>query len=184
MTARRAAERPRRAGLRGWLAGIRRWARFKLLQLLRAPGGPTFVATGFAVGFFCEMFTLPTYGLAFFLIFPLIYVLRGSLAGALVGFVLGKVVYLPLAYLHSVVGGWVLPTRLSFHLPLIGEEINRMLLLNLKLIVGGMVDGLWIGAVLFIAMRSLLLYLAAQRKERRRLRRRPGAAAEPDIARG
>lgn len=183
MTARRAAERPRRAGLRGWLAGIRRWARFKLLQLLRAPGGPTFVATGFAVGFSARCSRCRR-TVSRFLDLSAHLCAAGSLAGALVGFVLGKVVYLPLAYLHSVVGGWVLPTRLSFHLPLIGEEINRMLLLNLKLIVGGMVDGLWIGAVLFIAMRSLLLYLAAQRKERRRLRRRPGAAAEPDIARG
>ncbi|WP_245851092.1 DUF2062 domain-containing protein [Paenibacillus herberti] len=171
-----------RTQLRSWPGGAKRWMRYKLLQLLRAPGGPTFVAMGFSIGFFCEMFTLPTYGLAFFLIFPLIYLLRGSLAGALVGFVIGKIIYLPLAYLHSLVGGWVLPAHMNLHLPLVGEKINHMLLLNLKLIVGGMVDGLWIGALLFIAVRAVLLYLTAKRKERRRLKRHPVGTPVGDMA--
>lgn len=136
------------------------------------------MAMGFSVGFFCEMFTLPTYGLAFFLIFPLVYLLRGSLAGALVGFALGKIIYLPLMYVHKAVGGWVLPSHMEMHLPLVGDKFNHMLLLNLKLIVGGIVDGLWIGALLFITVRSVLVYVKAKRKERRRMRRISAAPAE------
>ncbi|CDN45287.1 MULTISPECIES: DUF2062 domain-containing protein [Paenibacillus] len=152
-------------------ARIGRWIRYKFIQLLRAPGGPSFVAMGFSIGLFCEMFTLPTYGLAFFLIFPLIYMLRGSLAGALIGFVIGKVIYLPFAYLHNKVGGWVLPTHLVFDIPFVGAEVNRFLLLNFKLIVGGVIDGIWLGALLFFPVRALLRYYAARRKEKRRLRR-------------
>ena len=153
------------------LQRMKRWVRYKLLQLMRAPGGPSFVAMGFSIGLFCEMFTLPTYGLAFFLIFPLIYLLRGSLASALIAFVIGKIIYLPLAYMHTKVGGFVLPSRLTFHIPFVGAEVNHFLLLNVKLIVGGAIDGLWMGVLIYFPVRSLLRYFTSKRKEKRKLRR-------------
>ncbi len=63
------------------------------------------VAMGFSIGIFVEMFTLPTGGLAFLLIFPLVYLLRASVASALLGFMFGKVIYLPLMFFSSPDGG-------------------------------------------------------------------------------
>lgn len=80
------------------LRSIGRWFRYKYLQLTRAKGGPALVAMGFSIGIFVEMFTLPTGGLAFLLIFPLVYLLRASVASALLGFMFGKVIYLPLMF--------------------------------------------------------------------------------------
>ncbi|WP_325049978.1 DUF2062 domain-containing protein [Cohnella faecalis] len=62
------------------------------------------VAMGFAIGIAVEMFTLPTLGFAFVLIFPLVYLFKGNLPAALVGFVVGKVIYLPMAILNTMVG--------------------------------------------------------------------------------
>ena len=57
----------------------KRWFKYKYILLLRAKGGPSKVARGFSVGLFVEMFTLPTFGFAFVLIFPLVYLLRANL---------------------------------------------------------------------------------------------------------
>lgn len=100
------------------------------------------------------MFTLPTYGLAFFLIFPLIYWLRASFAGALVGFVFGKVIFIPVAFVNSMVGGAVLPDHLRFRIPFLPHWLNHALLVNLKLIVGGVIDGVLLGALFYFPSDS------------------------------
>ncbi|MCQ6558652.1 DUF2062 domain-containing protein [Paenibacillus mendelii] len=150
---------------------IKRWIKYKYSQLMRAPGGASFVALGFAIGIAVEMFTLPTYGLAFFLIFPLIYWLNASLAGALLGFVVGKVIYIPAAFVNSMVGGWVLPTNLKIHVPLAPEWIDHILLVNLKLIVGGIIDGILLGFVFYFSVRWAIQLVADKRREKRKERR-------------
>ncbi|MED1822580.1 DUF2062 domain-containing protein [Brevibacillus agri] len=61
-------------------------------KLIRMKGAPSFVARGFSVGIFVEFITLPTFGLAFLLLFPLIRLFRASLPAGLIAFVIGKLV--------------------------------------------------------------------------------------------
>lgn len=150
---------------------IKRWLKLKYTELMRAPGGPSFVALGFAIGIAIEMITLPTYGLAFFLIFPLVYWLRASLTGALIGFVAGKIIYLPIAFVNTIVGGWILSDKLNPHIPYAPHWLDHALLVNMKLIVGGTIDGLLLGFLFYFPVRFAIHYMAEKRREKRRLKR-------------
>lgn len=145
--------------------------KYKYLQLLRARGGGAKVAKGFSIGLAIEMFTLPTAGLAFFFIFPLVYLLRASLAGALIGFVFGKIIYIPFSFLNGYVGGFLLPKNVVVHVPYVPDWINNLIILNLKLIVGGVVDGIVLGLIFYLPMKWLIDYVTNKRMEKRRIRR-------------
>jgi uncharacterized protein len=69
--------------------------KYEYYKLIRMKGAPSFVALGFAIGIFVEFITLPTFGIAFLLLFPLVKAFRCSMPAAIIGFVMGKVV-LPL----------------------------------------------------------------------------------------
>lgn len=148
-----------------------RWLKFKYMLLIRAKGGASMVAMGFAIGLAIEMFTLPTLGFAFLLIFPLVYLLRGNLPAALVGFVLGKLIYIPMMIPNTIVGGWVLPNHISFHLSFVPQWVNDLLLTNLKLIVGGMIDGVLLGVLFYFPIRYSINAFKEKRRVRRRQRR-------------
>ncbi|RKP53990.1 DUF2062 domain-containing protein [Cohnella endophytica] len=153
------------------LQKLRRWLKYKYMMLIRAKGGASIVAMGFAIGLAIEMFTLPTLGFAFVLIFPLCYLLRGNLPAALIGFVFGKVIYIPMMYPNSKVGGWILPKHLSIQFPIFPEWVNHLLLTNLKLIVGGIVDGIILGLLCYFPIRYSLNAFKAKRKEKRKANR-------------
>jgi uncharacterized protein (DUF2062 family) len=146
----------------------KRWLKFKYTLLLRAKGGASSVALGFAVGIAVEMFTLPTAGLAFFLIFPLVYFFRASLAAALIGFVFGKLIYIPLAFLNGMVGGWILPEQMAINISFLPGWLNGFLLVNLKLIVGGVIDGALLGALFYLPVKYSIQYMADKRREKQR----------------
>jgi uncharacterized protein len=150
----------------------KRWFKYKYLLLLRAKGGPSMVARGFSIGLFVEMFTLPTAGFAFVLIFPLVYLLRANFAGALIGFVFGKVIYIPFSILNKQVGDWLAPKHfkmyLIHHLPHILSNIIRS---GLDLIIGGMVVGIALAIIAYFPIRLLLQYHSNRRKEKRRIRK-------------
>jgi uncharacterized protein (DUF2062 family) len=151
---------------------IKRWTKYKYLLLLRAKGGPSKVATGFSIGLAIEMFTLPTGGLAFFLIFPLIYLFRGSLAGALIGFVFGKIIYIPFAFLNKKVGAFVVPKPFKYylihHLP---NWLSQIVRGSLDLIFGGMIVGAILGIIVYFPILFLLKYHTHRRKEKRKMRK-------------
>ncbi|MFC5530128.1 DUF2062 domain-containing protein [Cohnella yongneupensis] len=148
-----------------------RWLKYKYLMLMRAKGGASMVAMGFAIGIAVEMFTLPTLGFAFILIFPLVYVLKGNFPAALIGFVIGKLIYIPMIYPNRKVGAWVLPSHLSFHYSFLPEWVNNLLLENLKLIVGGIIDGALLGLLCYFPIKMSINGFKAKRKEKRRLNR-------------
>ncbi|MCZ8516514.1 DUF2062 domain-containing protein [Paenibacillus filicis] len=151
---------------------IKRWFKYKYLLLTRAKGGPSLVAMGFSIGLFVEMFTLPTAGLAFFLIFPLIYLFRASMAAALIGFVFGKVIYIPMSFLNRMVGGWVLPRGARHNLlHMLPSWLDTFIKFNLKLIVGGMIVGAVLGILCYFPIKWLLELYHHNRKERRRKRK-------------
>jgi uncharacterized protein (DUF2062 family) len=130
------------------------------------------VARGFSIGLAVEMFTLPTGGLAFLLIFPLIYLFRANFAGALIGFVFGKVIYIPFAFLNKRVGEFLIPKGtkryLIHHLPQLLSNIIRG---SLDLIVGGMVVGAVLALIAYFPIMFLLRYHADRRKEKRKRRK-------------
>jgi uncharacterized protein len=162
------------------LAGLRRWVKYKYLLLMRAKGGASRVAMGFAIGLAVEMFTLPTFGFAFLLIFPLVYVLKGNLPAALIGFVFGKIIYLPMAFLNAMVGGWMLPHHFHVHIPFLYHWVNRLISASLKLIIGGMINGAILGALLYFPIKISLEKYKNRRREKRKLKKR--ARLETPIA--
>ncbi|MFE5318666.1 DUF2062 domain-containing protein [Paenibacillus sp. NPDC056579] len=151
---------------------ILRWLKYKYVLLTRAKGGPGMVAMGFSIGLAIEMFTLPTVGLAFFLIFPFVYLLRGSMAAALIGFVFGKVIYIPMTYFHMKVGGLLMPRELrKFLTDYLPDWMDTFIRSNLKLLLGGMVDGIILGLIVYFPIRWALEFYEAKRKEKRKLRK-------------
>lgn len=152
------------------LRGTTRWFKYRYLKLLRAKGGASKVARGFSIGIAVEMFTLPTFGLAAVLIIPLVYLLRASLPGALIGFVIGKVIYIPMAFLNRMVGNMVVPHSWHHHLDLLPHWLEKIIKPTLDLIIGGMINGALLGLVTFFPLWLLLEWYADKRKERRKRR--------------
>lgn len=149
--------------------GIIRWFKYKYLLLTRAKGGAAKAAMGFSIGLAVEMFTLPTFGLAFFLIFPLVYALGGSLAAALIGFVFGKIIYIPVAFVNAKVGSLVVPDRLNEWISFMPPWIEKALYMNAKLIAGGMIDGIILGVLAYYPVKYALELFRRRRAERKRL---------------
>ncbi|HEX7057090.1 MAG TPA: DUF2062 domain-containing protein [Bacilli bacterium] len=155
------------------LKRIKKWFKYKYLLLLRAKGGPSKVAKGFSIGLFIEMFTLPTIGIAFFLIFPLVYFFRASFAGALIGFVFGKVIYTAVFLLNKRVGGLVVSRAVEMRLhEMLPDWLGKVFVFNLKLIVGGIIDGAIMGIIVYFPVRLLLEVYARRRTEKRKLRKK------------
>jgi uncharacterized protein (DUF2062 family) len=150
---------------------FRRWMKYKYVMLMRAKGGASRVAMGFAIGIAIEMFTLPTFGFAFLLVFPLVYLLKGNLPAALIGFVIGKVIYLPMAFLNALVGGWMLPEHFTLHIPFVYGWVNRVLSTSLKLIIGGIINGVVLGVLFYFPIKASLEAFKNRRREKRKLRR-------------
>jgi uncharacterized protein (DUF2062 family) len=149
----------------------KRWFKYKYLQLLRAKGGPSMVARGFSIGLAIEMFTLPTGGLAFLLIFPLIYLFRANLAGALIGFVFGKIIYIPFAFLNKQVGETLVPKHFKHYLiHQLPNLLSNIVRGSLDLIIGGIVVGAVLGIIVYFPVMLLLQYHANRRKEKRKAR--------------
>ncbi|WP_306277258.1 DUF2062 domain-containing protein [Paenibacillus sp. Pae15] len=161
--------------------GIGRWFKYQYLLLTRAKGGPVMVALGFSIGLAVEMFTLPTAGLAFFLIFPLVYSLRASMGAALIGFVFGKVIYLPMSFINKQVGALVLPHGVTMHLQsILPEWLNTFLRLNMKLLVGGIINGAVLGLLVFYPVKWMLEWVDGKRKEKRRRRKEQLLSSEAE----
>lgn len=147
---------------------MKRWFKYQAIKLVRTKGEVTAVARGFCIGLAIEMFTLPTAGLVFFLIFPSVAVLRGRLASAFIGFVLGKVVYLPFAVLNERVGHWLLPEHFAVHFHMLPDWLNQLLTINLYLIAGGIVDGCILAMMVYFPLKKVLLWVQKHRRDKRR----------------
>jgi uncharacterized protein (DUF2062 family) len=153
------------------LRKIGRFFKYQYVKLLRAKGGASVVAMGFAVGLFVEMFNLPTYGTSFLLVFPLNFLFRGSFAAALVGFLFGKMIYIPMSIVNTKMAGWVLPRHFVVQISFLPSWINHALLLNLKLIIGGIIDGAILGLLFYFPIRYSINAYKRKRREKRRLNR-------------
>lgn len=91
-----------------------RWMRslkYQYLKLMRSSGGPSVVARSFALGLFIEFITLPTLGLAFFLLFPITRFTKGLFSVSLIGFLFGKVILPIFLTLNYKVGSILIKTK-------------------------------------------------------------------------
>lgn len=95
---------------------IYRKLKYEYYKLIRMKGAPSFVARGFSVGLFVEFITLPTFGLAFLLLFPLMKVFRGSLPAGLIAFVIGKLVLPVFMVINYKIGYAIVGKPLNEHL--------------------------------------------------------------------
>ncbi|MGN7471588.1 DUF2062 domain-containing protein [Brevibacillus sp. SAFN-007a] len=139
-------------------------------KLLRMKGAPAFVARGFSVGIFVEFITLPTFGLAFLLLFPLVKLFRASLPAALIAFFLGKLV-LPIFMVINYNIGYALVGKPLQHPAVQHQEAWQEWLVwvqkkGLAYFTGSAIMGLFVAAASYF-----LVYAALQLYRRKKARR-------------
>ncbi len=93
-----------------------RRAKYEYYKLIRMKGAPSIIARGFSVGIFIEFITLPTFGLAFILLYPLNILFRSSFAASLIGFVIGKMLLPLFMILNLKLGNTIVGKPLREHL--------------------------------------------------------------------
>ncbi|MEI7025970.1 DUF2062 domain-containing protein [Paenibacillus sp. y28] len=150
---------------------MKRYIKFKYLMLLRAKGGASMVAAGFSIGIAVEMFTLPTFGAAFLLLFPFVRLFRASMEGALIGFVAGKLVYSMFAFPNARLGRMLLGHKLEPIIDHISFLPHKLLSFYSQLLVGGIINGLLLGLLLYFPIRWFLQYMLTRRLQRRKERK-------------
>ncbi|WNC13190.1 DUF2062 domain-containing protein [Brevibacillus brevis] len=150
---------------------IYRKLKFEYYKLIRMKGAPSFVARGFSVGIFVEFITLPTFGLAFLLLFPLIKLFRASLPAGLIAFVIGKLilpVFMVINYKigYAIVGRPLNEHTVLGHMPPWEKWLMWMKDKGFAYLTGSAVVGLIVAIVGYF-----LVYAALQLYRRRRMRR-------------
>ncbi|WP_134686430.1 DUF2062 domain-containing protein [Brevibacillus migulae] len=90
-----------------WRKLIRK-AKYEYYKLIRMKGAPSFIARGFSVGMFVEFITLPTFGLAFLLLYPLNLLFRSSFSASLIAFVIGKMILPVFMFLNLKLGNKII----------------------------------------------------------------------------
>ncbi|NGQ95365.1 DUF2062 domain-containing protein [Brevibacillus sp. SYP-B805] len=95
---------------------LMRKAKYEYYKLIRMKGAPSFIARGFSVGIFIEFITLPTFGLAFILLYPMNLLFRSSFSAALIGFVIGKLVLPVFMILNFKLGNTIIGKPLKEHI--------------------------------------------------------------------
>jgi uncharacterized protein (DUF2062 family) len=98
-----------------WRKLIRK-AKFEYFKLIRMKGAASFIARGFSVGIFIEFITLPTFGLAFILLYPMNLLFRSSFSASLIGFVIGKLVLPIFMFLNFRLGNTIIGKPLQEHM--------------------------------------------------------------------
>lgn len=129
-------------------------------KLLHASGSPTMIARGFALGLFIEFLTLPTLGIAFFLLYPLAAWFRTSFSVSLIGFVMGKFLVPVFFYWSYLVGSKLIPMKQSIVgvTPSNHFSIAWMKESGLAFLSGSVVIGSIVALVSFIIIYYILLY--------------------------
>lgn len=149
---------------------IFRKLKLEYYRLIRMKGAPSFVARGFSVGIFVEFITLPTFGLAFLLLFPLVKLFRASLPASLIAFVIGKLVLPIFMVINYNLGYAITGKPLQEHLVHNNEPWEKWLIWmkekGLAYFTGSAVMGL------IVAFSSYFLVSAALQFYRRKRMRR------------
>lgn len=106
---------------------IYRKLKYEYYKLIRMKGAVSFIARGFSVGIFIEFITLPTFGLAFILLYPMTLLFRCSFPASLIGFVIGKVALPVFMLLNLKVGNTIIGKPLKEHIEHNNESLTGWL---------------------------------------------------------
>jgi len=153
-----------------WRKLIRK-AKYEYYKLIRMKGAPSFIARGFSVGMFVEFITLPTFGLAFLLLYPLNLLFRSSFSASLIAFVIGKMILPVFMLLNLKLGNTIIGDPLKEHIEHNNESWGAWLAWmkqnGIAYFTGSAVMGL------IVAIGSyFLVYAALQFYRKKRSRRR------------
>ncbi|USG67277.1 DUF2062 domain-containing protein [Brevibacillus ruminantium] len=165
---------------------IYRKMKYEYYKLIRMKGAPSYVARGFSVGIFVEFITLPTFGLAFLLLFPLVKLFRCSFPAALIAFVIGKMVLPVFMVLNYRLGYSIIGRPLKEHLEHNNESVGGWLVWmkekGLAYFTGSAVMGLVVAiGSYFLVFAALQLY---RRKRAKRTPKRDGSSSsQSELAR-
>ncbi|MFM1653964.1 DUF2062 domain-containing protein [Brevibacillus sp. B_LB10_24] len=153
---------------------IYRKLKYEYYKLIRMKGAPSFIARGFSVGIFIEFITLPTFGLAFILLYPMNLLFRSSFSASLIGFVIGKIVLPIFMAINYKLGSTLIGKLLEEHIKHNNESVSRWVAWvqrSLVYFTGSAVMGF------FVAIGSFFLVYAGlqwYRKKRSRRSLAPG----------
>ncbi len=95
---------------------IYRRMKYEYYKLIRMKGAPSIIARGFSIGIFLEFITIPTFGLAFFLLYPMNLLFRSSFSASLIGFVIGKVLLPAFMLINFNLGNIIIGNPIQEHL--------------------------------------------------------------------
>lgn len=150
-----------------WRAIYRR-LKYEYLKLIRMKGAPSIIARGFSVGIFVEFITLPTFGLAFILLYPLNLLFRSSVSASLIGFVIGKIT-LPLFMLANFnIGNVLIGKPIQEHLEHTKGLAHWLKQNLLAYLTGSAVMGVLVSLGSYFLI-YLVLYWYRKKRERRPL---------------
>lgn len=145
--------------------------KYETYKLIRMKGAPSFVALGFAVGIFVEFITLPTFGIAFLLLFPLVKAFRCSMPAAIIGFVMGKLVLPLFLVLNYRLGYLIIGHPSLYEITLPNQTWQKWLVWIEETGLAYFTGSAIMGAV--VALISYLLVMAALQLYRKKSRSKP-----------
>jgi uncharacterized protein (DUF2062 family) len=132
-------------------------------ELLNDPAGPHLVAMSFAIGVISEMLTIPTIGIAFFLMIVVVRWLKFSMTSAVVGYFFTKIVYIPLAPLEFKIGKSLLHENFDPHAH--KWAWARVLHKDAELLLGAVIIGGGLAVICYFVIRQILV-LRLKRKSK------------------
>ncbi|WP_400164791.1 DUF2062 domain-containing protein [Brevibacillus sp. TJ4] len=134
--------------------------KYAYYKLLRSKGAPSFIALGFALGIFLEFLTLPTFGIAFLLLFPLTRLFRCSKSSALTGFVTGKLVlpvfFIPILQIGYALAGYRTYKQTAAPSLFHGQWLAWIRDNGIAYLIGSTVIGLCLACLSYLAVLSML----------------------------
>ncbi|GAA4703247.1 DUF2062 domain-containing protein [Brevibacillus fulvus] len=149
---------------------IYRKLKYEYYKLIRMKGAPSFVARGFSVGIFIEFITLPTFGLAFLLLYPMNLLFRSSFSSSLIGFVIGKLVLPVFMVINLKVGGTLVGKHMQDHLAQGGHSpfgwLSWMKRNGIAYFTGSFVVGLIVSIASYFLVYSVLQWYRKKRSRR------------------
>lgn len=153
-----------------WRKLIRK-AKYEYYKLIRMKGAPSFIARGFSIGIFVEFITLPTFGLAFLLLYPMNVLFRSSFSASLIAFVIGKMV-LPIFMLPNLkLGNTIIGDPLKEHIKHNNESLTSWLAWMKQNGIAYFTGSAVMGVIVAIGS-YFLVYAALQWYRKKRARRR------------
>ncbi|TCS84447.1 DUF2062 domain-containing protein [Tepidibacillus fermentans] len=152
---------------------IYRKLKLQYLKLLRMKSAPSIIARGYAIGTFLEFLTLPTLGVAFFLLYPFSKIFRASFASSMIGYIVGKFIMLFFLYWNYSVGNMITKMKVSEQ---VSAEVSHFFTIDaikengIAFFIGSAVNGTIVGLVSYFLVYYLLVYYRWKKSKKRKVK--------------